>query len=87
MPVIVTGVPLGSEAPGGGPVIVVVGGAAAQGRLGGRDQTSLEGSRLSPHVGEQIHRRLLHVGIGIGQVVGVIAIVLQGPRTTGPCRH
>ena len=81
VPVIVIGVPLGNEAPDGGQVMTETGGVLLRGIAAARGQPSLQRSRLDPHVGEEVHRRLLHVGVGIGQVVDAVVICKKGPRT------
>ena len=56
------------------------------GRRGGRHEPGLERGRLDPHVGEQVDRRLLHVGVGIGKA-SCRHGPSPGPRTTAPCRR
>ncbi len=49
-------------------------------RCSSRHEPGLERGRLDPHVGEQVHRRLLHVDISIVQAVAAVVVRIQAPR-------
>ena len=63
VPVIVTAAPSWRFAPTAGEVIVELGGAVSVDAVAAR-QPGHQGRRLRAHVGEQVDRGLLHVGIG-----------------------